>query len=62
VCELSSSSLQQLSLADCPQLHTLCLLCPALQCLNLEECKLLQQVPTLAATIAAAAWLAVSSM
>ncbi|KAL0042836.1 hypothetical protein WJX79_001077 [Trebouxia sp. C0005] len=43
-CELSSSSLQQLSLADCPQLHTLCLLCPALQCLNLEECKLLQQV------------------
>ena len=43
-CELSNSSLQRLSLADCPNLHTLSLMCPALLCLNLEECKLLSQV------------------
>ncbi|KAL3153253.1 hypothetical protein ABBQ38_011604 [Trebouxia sp. C0009 RCD-2024] len=43
-CELANSALQNLSLADCPNLHTLCLLCPSLQTLNLEECKLLSQV------------------
>ena len=43
-CELSNSSLQRLSLADCPNLQTLSLTCPALLCLNLEECKLLSQV------------------
>ena len=43
-CELTNSSLQHLSLADCPNLHTLSLTCPALLCLNLEECKLLSQV------------------
>lgn len=43
-CELTNVSLQHLSLADCPNLHTLSLTCPALLCLNLEECKLLSQV------------------
>ena len=43
-CELTNFSLQHLSLADCPNLHTLSLTCPALLCLNLDECKLLSQV------------------